>query len=316
VTTPSGYLTPYVTPAIVQQAPTGISWNTIPPGTQTTPQQRAAELFNICQRATSVADGYVNQILRCTTATEFLQGPDYYVTYQQYTGNIRLIMSQWPVLDILSVQVSPNCFPRSWTTLTSGYWQPETPVVNVYGSSAPTGSAQGGQAVIISSQAGGGWCLGRKGFVFQVEYLSGWPHTSLTAAVAAGSTSLPVDDCTGWYITNAAGTQTGARGGIFDPGGAEEAVMVTGSSAASGPGTLTIASPTVYDHPQYTMVSTMPQTIQWGCTLACTSIALTRGATATTVHSIPGGGTAPAGRSPESLMQEAELLWHSYRRVI
>jgi hypothetical protein len=316
VTTPQGYLAPYVTPAIVQQAPTGISWNTIPPGTQTTPQQKTAELFNICQRATAICDGYVNQILRCTTATEFLQGPDYYCTYQQSTGNMRLIMSEWPIIEILSVQVSPNTFPNSWTSLPSGYWRPETPVVNVYGSSAPTGSAQGGQSIIISSQAGGGWWLGRNGYIFQVEYLSGWPHTQLTSAVTAGATTIDVDDCTGWYITNPAGVLQGARGGIFDPGGAEEAAMITGSSASSGPGTLTLSAPLLYDHPQYTMVSTMPQTIQWGCVLAATSIALTRGATATAVHSIPGGQVAMAGKGPETLMQEAELLWHSYRRVL
>lgn len=229
---------------------------------------------------------------------------------------MRLIMSQWPVMEILSVQVSPNCFPRSWTSLTSGYWQPETPVVNVYGSSAPTGSAQGGQSIIISSQAGGGWWLGRSGYVFQVEYLSGWPHTQLTAAVTSGATTIDVDDCTGWYITNVAGSEAGARGGVFDPGGAEEAVMVTASSATSGPGTLTLATALLYDHPQYTLVSTMPQTIQWGCVLACTSIALTRGATATAVHSVPGGQASMAGKGPEALMQEAELLWHSYRRVL
>jgi hypothetical protein len=317
VTTPPGVgLTPYVTPAVLTQAPTGISWNTIPSGSQITPQQRTAEQWNICSRATSIADGYCNQILRATPAVEYASGPDYYTTIQQDTGNIRIILSQWPVLSISSIMVSPNTFPRTWTSVPTGYWQAEQPVVSVYGTSAPPGSAQGGQAIIVSSSAGGGWWLGRNGFVFAITYFSGWPHTGLTSAVAAGAETLAVDDCSAWVITDPLGVTVGARGVIYDPGGAEEIVNVTASSATSGPGNLTLAQATQFTHPQYTMVSAMPQTIQWACILYATSIALTRGATATTVHTMPGGAPGEAGKGPEALAQEAELLLHSYRRVI
>jgi len=317
MTTPGGAgLTPYVTPAILTQAPTGISWNTIPFGTQVTPQQRTAEQWNICVRATSIADGYCNQILRATPSVEYVQGPDYYTTIQQNTGNIRIILSQWPVLSVESVMVSPNTFPRSWTEVPSGYWQPDQPIVSVYGTSAPPGSAQGGQAIIVSPLAGGGWWLGRNGFIFQVTYYAGWPHAGLMAAATAGAESLSVDDCSGWTITDPMGNLVGARGVIYDGGGAEEIVSVTATSVAAGPGTLTLSSALLYDHPQYTMVSALPQTIQWACILLSTSIALTRGATATTVHTMPGGSAGPAMKGPETLTEEAELLLHSYRRVI
>lgn len=317
MTTPGGAgLTPYVTPAILTQAPTGISWNTIPFGSQVTPQQRSSEQWNICTRATSIADGYCNQILRATPSTEFASGPDYYTTIQQSTGNIRIVLSQWPIISVLSVKVSPNTFPRSWTSVPQGYWQPEQPIVSIFGTSAPPSSAQGGQAIIVSPLAGGNWYLGRRGYVFQVSYFAGWPHTSLTTAATLGQTTLTVDDCSAWFTTDAAGVLVGARGTIYDPGGAEEIINVTGSSAMSGPGSLTIASPLLYDHPVATMVSTMPQTIQWACILFATSIALTRGATATTVHTMPGGSPGASMKGPESLTEEAELLLHSYRRVI
>ena len=51
---------------------------------------------------------------------------------------------------------------------------------------APGGSADGGQAILV----GGGYinkCYGRNGWAIEVTYINGWPHTSLTAAVAAGS---------------------------------------------------------------------------------------------------------------------------------
>lgn len=315
MTTPPGpALAPYVTPQILTQAPTGISWSTIPFGSQVTPEQRAAEAQNICDRATAIADGYCNQSLRATVDTEFIQGPDYYATVQQSTGNVRLIMSRSPVLDAVSVQVSPNIFPRSWTSLPAGYWQPEWPVIGVYGSTAAGGSGQGGQALIISGQAGGGWWLGRNGFIFQVMYVNGWPHTQLTEPAAAGTSTITVDDCSGWALSAIAGVPTGARGTLHD--NQQESAHVTAATATSGPGTLTLSSPLSYNHEPNVLFTAMPSTIQWGCVLAATSIALTRGATATSVHTIPGGSVAPGMKSPDQLMTEAELLWHSYRRII
>ena len=125
-----------------------------------------------------------------------------------------------------------------------------------------------------------------------------------------------MDDCSGWAITNDIGT-TGARGAVYDPGGNQESLTATAATAAAGPGTLTLASAVQFPHPTNTMFSAMPSSIQWACVLYATSIALTRGATATSVHTIPGGGAGtPALRRPESLLQEAALLLHSYRRVI
>jgi hypothetical protein len=319
MTTPVGPLTPYVTPAILLQAPTGlpsISWNSIPSGSQVPQQQKTAELWNIAQRASSQADSYCNQILRATLDTEYLSGPDYYATVQQSTGNMRLILSRWPVTSIVAVSASPNCFPRSWTSLPAGYWDVEMPTMGVYGSTAPTASGQGGQAVIISPQAGGGWCLGRNGYRFQVEYTNGWPHCGLTEAVDAGATMISVDDCTGWAITSESGA-VGATGNVYDPGGQQEVVQVTASTVTAGPGTLTLASALTYNHPQGTLVSTMPASMQWAVTLFSTAIALTRGATATSIHTIPGAGSGtPAMKGPESLVEEGELLLHGYRRTI
>lgn len=317
MTTPVGPLTPYVSPAILIQAPTGIGWNTIPSGSQVTSQQRTAEQYNICQRASSQADSYCNQILRATLDTEYVQGPDYYATVQQATQNMRVILSRWPVTAITAISVSPNFFPRTWTALPAGYWDIETPVLGVYGTSAPTGSGQGGQSVIFSPLAGGGWWLGRRGYIFQITYVAGWPHCGLTAAAAAGASALTVDDCTGWALSNEAATGTGATGNVYDPGGQQETIQVTAASAQAGPGMLTLASPLLYSHPQGTLVSTMPPSIQWAVTLFSTAIALTRGATATSIHTIPGGPTGtPALKGPSSLVEEGELLLHGYKRVI
>lgn len=317
MTTPAiGPLSPYITPAMLQAAPTGISWNTIPSGSQVTPEARAAEIWNICQRATSTAEGYCNQILRASLNTEFVLGPDYYATLQPATGNVRVILSRWPIMNIISASISPNAWPRQFTSITNGFWAAEVPVIGVYGSTAAGGSAQGGQAVILSAGFGGDWSLGRRGYVIQIQYVSGWPHASLTAPANVGDGVLQVDDCTGWAVTNDLGL-IGARGTLYDPGGNQEQLTVTAATQTSGPGTLTLSSTVQYAHQTNTMFTTLPQTITWACILYAASIALTRGATATSVHTIPGGGAGtPALRGPESLLEEAELLLHSYKRVI
>src|SRR5215472_16022717 len=115
MTTPPGQLAPYVTPQILTQAPLGISWNSIPFGGQVTTEQRTAEQINICAGATAWADGYCNQTMRATLDTEFLSGPDYYANLQPAAGNIRLILSRWPVMNVVSVSVSPNTFPQTFT---------------------------------------------------------------------------------------------------------------------------------------------------------------------------------------------------------
>ncbi len=284
----------------------------MPFGASVTAGQHQAEQLNILGRATAMADGFCSQVLRATAVTEQLYGPDYYVTVQNGSGLGRVILSYWPVLSITSVQVSPNSFPRQWTAVTSGYYDVERPTPAMYGSVAPSAAAVGGQAILIN-QGAIGWCNGRNGFAVRVTYVNGWPHTSLTAAVTAGATSLPVDDCTGWAITGEFG-QVGAAGIIYDSGN-QETVQVTAASVTSGPGNLTLASALSADHQSGVMVTTLPQSVIDAVILYSAAQALQRGATSTTVHAIP-GGPGGGGNGPDMLMKMAEGLLAPFRVTI
>ena len=286
-----------------------------------------AEMWNICGRATSRVNGYCGQVLRATVDTELVHGPDYYVTTgpasggsswtpywgNSWAGNTRIILSRWPVLQVTQVQTCPNnLWPRVWTTLPAGFAEPEAPPLAVYGTVSPGGSAEGSQAILV----GGGYiskCYGRNGWAIQVTYINGWPHCSLTSAVAAGVTSLPVNDCTGWAITNYYGT-TGATGKIADSG-QQEAVHVTASSATSGPGNLTLAAATNYPHQAGTILTTLPSSIEQACIYFATAEALTRGATSTTIHAV-GGAAQSSSAGARELIEEGELLIHAFRRTI
>lgn len=315
MTLPVGPGTPYVTPNILINAPTGISWSTIPPGRTTTDAQRKAAQLDICMRATAQADAYCNQPLRATLDTELQSGPDFRVTVQNTTGNTRMILQRWPILNIVSVQVSPNVFPRQFTTVPVGMYDVEHPVIGLFGTAAASAAGEGGQSILIAPGFVD-WSKGRNGFWVKVQYVNGWPHTSLTQAASPGDTVIHVDDCTGWGITSEALGTTGVTGTIYDDGGQEVAQSVS-ASVASGPGTVTLGMGLVYAHAAGTLFTAMPQSIMWAVTLFGSAQALTRGATATTVQTIPGGGGSTAGaHGPVDLASEAELLLDPFRRMI
>jgi hypothetical protein len=319
-------LTPYISPLTLTNAPTGIDFTTIP-DVDSSPSQINAEQWNMCMRATSMADQYCNQLLRASIDTEVLHGPVYRVVVGPQAGggnlgaywgtvgsNCRAIMSRWPILAVNSVKVCGNgVWPRVWTSLPAGYFEPESPPWGLYNSSAPADDAYGGQAVLIAPGYVD-WCLGRNGYVLEIAYTNGWPHTSNTVNASAGATQITVSDTTGWALTSYAGTVTGATG-VFKDGGQTEAITVTASSTTSGPGTLTLAAALTYPHEIGTVVTTLPAAVEQACILFCTAQALVRGATSTTIHSI-GGHVQSTGGDTAGLNSEAEILLHPFRRTV
>jgi hypothetical protein len=308
-----------VTPQLLRSAPTGISWASIPAGREVTPADRLAEQANICNRASAWADEIAFQPLRATLDTEQFSGPDYRMTIQQATGNVRMILKRCPILQVSAIQVSPNSFPRQWQSLAQGQWDIEYPVIGIYGSSAPGSSgSDGGQAIVFAPSAS--WGLGRNGFVARATYVNGWPHAGLAAAAAKGDTAIQVDDCTGWAVPSEMNGATGASGIIYDSG-AQETVTCTAATATAGPGTLTLASPLAYPHQAGVIVSTLSASAQWAVIMLGAQEALTRGATATTVQSVPGSGSTSgtgggAGLNARDLIGQATAILKPYRPTI
>lgn len=304
--------TPYITPDMLQREPVGISWGSLVPRNATTSQDLNAILQDICQQATGLADGYCNQVLRATQNNETLRGPDFRLTIDNHSGEARAMMNRSPILQVVSVLIaSAKTYPRTYTTIPPGYYEVEIPPIGVYGTSSPADSGEGGQSILIAP----GFLnrqMGRNAYRVNITYINGWPHTSLTTRAAAGATTILVDDCTGWAPVTAGGQ--GAVGILYD-GGLQEAVTVTAATATYGPGTLTLGSPLVFPHNPGVMLSTMPGQIRWATALFAASMALTRGATTTTIHTT-GGGSSAGSPAPEQLSSEAELILHPFRRGI
>jgi hypothetical protein len=294
-------------------APTGISWSTLGnSGGKPDPQQQLNEQLNLCDRATSMINGYANQPLRATVDTETLYGPGDFRWQMRPYGISRLLLSRSPVTSVISGQISPAAyFPASWSPIPATGFQIERPVIGVYGTTSPGGSGDGGQSVLMGPFIGS-WCGGTSAWQVQVTYINGWPHGSLQVAAEVGDMQLTIDDCTGWGPP--AGLFSGAAGTLHDPGTQEE-FQVLSATAPSGPGILTLARPLNYPHTVGVMATTLPATITQAAILFAVSQALVRGATASTIQALPGTGSG-AGKSPAAYAAEAELLVHPYRRVI
>jgi hypothetical protein len=308
---------------MITNAPTGISWSIIPFPKSTSAQQ-FAEQTNICWRATQIVDGYVNQVFRSTIDNEQRSGPgEFRINVEQSTGNVRWILTRWPVTEILAVQVSANAvFPRQWNQVPSGYWDIEDPMLGVYGSYVSGGSGgSGGQSMVIAPGYAS-WALGRRGFRFACTYVNGWPHAGLMEDVTAGSSTLVVDDVTG---------MTGATVTIYD-GASTEMIHVAsvvadsnvtlpngGGTAPGGPGTLTLSSPVLFNHagdtPATVTVSAIPTDVLWATVLAATTQALDSGITSVSIQNLPGSQTV-GGHGIDDLMGQYKELLTPYKRVI
>jgi hypothetical protein len=315
---PVGPGTPYITPAVLRSAPTGIDWTTIP-SRNADQRSQQAEQANICLRATGMIEGATNQVLRATLDEEFFSGPDYRVTISPQNCVARVTVSRWPILQVVSCQVaSTSVFPRTWTTIAANQLDIEKPPIGLFGAAQAADVPDGGQAILIAPGVIT-WLNGRNGYRIQLQYVSGWPHTSLTAPANDGATTVSVDDCTGWApsIYDPEDSTQGAVG-IFYDGLYQEVAMCTASSVTAGPGTLNLATPLTFQHSAGVLFTTLPRSVMNATIDMASSIALERGATATTVQSVSGGaGTAGGGPlGVKELRELAKAAVSGYARVI
>lgn len=310
--------TPYVTVEALLNAPTGVSWSIIPQPRADTQSMRA-EVTNMTWRATSMVDSYCNQVLRATVDNEQLTGPGSpRVGIEPGSRNGVLIMRRWPVIQVLAIQTARNnTFPRAWSTIPAGMYEPAHPLINQETDSASATMPDGAQKILVAPDFID-WRYGRNGYRVLTSYTNGWPHTSLTGSATAGATTLAVDDVTGW---------AGASGFVYD-GLTTETVTVTSVAAATpltlpngvgtaqtGPGTLTLSTGLSYAHAPGVMVSALPANVIWATVLAAACQALESGIDAITIQNLPGSQTV-GGHGVQDLEKQWQELLCPYRRVI
>lgn len=309
-------LTPYCNISMLLNAPTGVPWDIVPQlNSDGTPAQ-LAELTNILQRATALADAKCAQTLRSTVSVEEVHGPDTRMTVNP-SRVARVMLSRWPVTQVLAGRVSPQAaIPRAWSPVPVSAIALEDPPMTLLSPAVEGAAGAGGQAVLIAPGYVS-WAMGRQGFTAEISYLNGWPHAGVTGSIAAGSSTVTVDDVTG---------MTGATCWLYD-GASTETVTVesatatvpvtlpAGGTVQAGPGTVTLAEPVQYQHEAGTVLSALPQDIVWAVILLAASQVLSEGATAVAIPDIAGSLTS-GGKGAADLVIDAEVILANYHRVI
>lgn len=323
--------TPYVTPQVVMNAPTGIGWQSIPEPQSPLPAQQA-EATAILWRATSIVDTCTHQVLRATVANEQLTGPGAArFGFMPGTDQYLLVMRQWPISEILAIQYAINRPPLSWNTVQSNKYLINHPLIGQYTDTASATAPDGGWSIQVDSHAlfppstptGGIYGPARRwsrrnGLRLLVSYTNGWPHTSLTAPAAADATALEVDDVTGWV---------GASGFAYDGSFTEQVAVTAGAAnaplslpngvgtAQTGPGTVTLSSPLAFAHEAGTLVSALPANVMQATILIATSQVLDSGIESISAQTLS-GSTSLGGTGVADLIGQVKDLLNPYRRVM
>ncbi len=302
----------------------GVSWSTFPKPSASNADQIAAQL-DICHVVTSEMDTLANQSLRAGIDTEVEFGPDYSVTILPNMW-ARFRLAHWPIIALTAAAVSPSgAAPPVWTSIPATSLLTEHQGLPLFGTIVPDGAGPGPTAALIPPGYID-WSNGRKGFNISITSLNGFPTCGIDQPVAAGATSVHVDDITGWFVAGLGG----ARGTIYDPPYREQLTVSNATpdtaGAIQGPGTLTLVTPTQFAHnpivgltqqpDQRILFSTMPSAlIQAGYYLA-THYGLIRGATAAVVQT--GRGTFQGSAGMKDAMDwyaRAEDIIRRYSRV-
>jgi hypothetical protein len=264
-------------------------------------------------------------VLRATFATQQVAGPGRRLSISPTNGLIRVQLDQWPVLEVIGASyVLNNSFPRTYTTIPSNNIDLEYLDATVSGSPIIGGNATGPTAMIIGGGVSG--YAGGSGYRVQAQYVAGFPHAGITAAVAEDDLTISVDDVTGYGIA----TVDTPIGATIPDGANTEVIEVTGVTAnngsvgasAYGPGTLTVPVEGIafthtgpVDNIPSCLITTMPFIIGQAALQIAMNFALLRGSTATTVPRQPGSAQNTGG-SNWSIVESARELLAPFRRVV
>lgn len=232
---------PYLTVTEYRQAATGVDSNNLVPNGSAADQLAALEAT--LRRASAWVDSICHQTLAATRDTEagrYRLGRD---------GQLRVPLRYFPVAAVAAVAVGESAATAAALTDLTGCELDE----------------RGGVLTVPAY----GWA-GRR-FV-SVDYVSGFAHTTLTAAAAAGAQTLTV--------AAGLGVTPGQQLTLPDAGQTETVTVAAGWSptVVDGPVSLPLAAPLADAHTAGVAASAMPYAITEAAILLASAVIKTRGA--------------------------------------
>ena len=183
---------PYVTPADLLGDPSppptintasdaatlGVNFQTISP----------TRLWEMCKIATVMCDSIAGFSLRAVSQYEENVGPGHRLGLLNDSA-ARFITSRKPILSVISGQYSYGGPPFSWVPITPTYMAPETPPMELFGSTSWSG-AGAGQAAILIGLGGVPMAGGRNNTRVGIRYIAGWPVANVDPAATTNVTLI------------------------------------------------------------------------------------------------------------------------------
>ncbi len=275
----------YVTATEATDWPTGLDLqNLIPDGTSA---QEVAQLGVILQAASSYVEQITLQPLYAQTTTETAQ------VRPQSDGTLRVRARRFPLAAVTAVR---------WRQGSFDVWHAPA-IANIQ--VVPPHSY-----VLDDLNYGAYGQLATQPLTVVTQYVSGYPNALLAAPVAAGATSLQVDDATGIVGASTAGALavSGTVLVIYDAATqAQETVAVQSVSGS----TVTLTADTQYAHAAGVRVSALPPAVSTATIYLAAWMIKERRAGGGTLM---GGQVLPANGGVD--LQMAEELLRPFRRVI
>jgi len=296
----------YVTVQEMLTAPLGVSLRNVSAkgstgATGVTGQQTYEELQFVAQRASALADNYCMQVLGATLDTEE-KWTGSGLAWVDVNGYLNVHTDYWPILSVQSFQYSyPMLGSITWTVplLTDLVTLRERIVYPIF--------------------------LAQRGIPpmrVQYTYLNGWPNTTLTTAIAAGVTALPVADATGMVA--------GGKLTIYDEGNTEQVTIASSWVPVQGAASVTLAAATAFAHtpifrpatppaqPYDIAVSALPADVKQAVLLIVKELLEVRGANSLVMGRAGGvsGSTTKGTASAEKVPIESQFVLDRYRRTL
>lgn len=287
---------PYITVQEYITAPSAVNASNLVQGGN--PQANQQELASVIARASSVADEYVFGQQGCLAATENFDGP-FWLRVNRF-GYVSFRCSYHPVLQINAISIG-------WSASTQVALTPQQATdINIHPTGVvdiPTFTVTNAGPVVPYA----GWGVGSQ-LLVSMQYVNGYPNTTLQATVTAGATSIPVK--------TAAGIFPGSPLTIYDDGQGNETVTVA-STYALGSTTVPLTVPLASNHSAGVSVSNMPPVVKQAVIALTSALIKTRGNLSIVMNQVR-SSPGPVQQKDAGAMNDvlyAQSLLTSFKRV-
>ncbi len=227
-------------------------------------------------------------------------------------GQLRLICDYRPIVQVVGIAVGSGMSslaaldPSSASLLTIG----RRTIYIPYGSSLLVSRTGDTPSILPGSSYAGA--------VYAVwSYVNGYPHTKLTASVAADATSCVVSSTDGagglWGVFPASGAFPGTDLTIIDQGNTERVFVqsIAPNTPSTGQTTLT-TTPFTYAHtpppaPDFIPVSGVPEDVHQAVISIATALIKVRGTRAQVMSTTPGGKPSKSALAQAGALEDFEI---------